>query len=116
MQGQLTTNQLGFINCDRFPNEPMQILALDTDPNIKAEYYLVFSDVRGVMTGYLSNNKASFGSVPTNRTGTLVAVSFMDDKAYFFSTKVTAGSGQLPTIKLKEVPESYVDEQLAQLN
>jgi hypothetical protein len=86
------------------------------DAKILAEYYLVYKDVRGVMTGYVCNNRVSFGNIPRDREVTLVAVSFVDKQAYFFKATIAKpAGGVVPVIALKPVEESFLNKELALL-
>jgi hypothetical protein len=111
--GMLRIYNLGFINCDRFIEEPMSTLTLAANDNMKAEYFLVYKDIRGVMTGRLDNTTVSFGSVPRNRKATLIALAFNDTQAYYFESEIIANGGTKPTINLQAVDKNFIDKQLA---
>lgn len=115
MDGKLQVYNLGYINCDRFPDEPMMAYSVKPSPEYEAEYYLIFNEVRGVMKGSLSSNAIDFGSVPSNKEATLIAVTYLDDKPFFFKQNIVPGNPVKPNIQLTEVDDAYVDEQLAML-
>lgn len=115
MDSKFTVYNLGYINCDKFLNEPMIQFIIAGDEKINAEYYLLYKDVRGVMTGYVNNKKVSFGSVPKNRQATLIAVSFFEKQAYYFECTIIIGTKTTPKISLKPVDEIFIDKQLALL-
>ncbi|MEI7596772.1 MAG: hypothetical protein WCK02_13560 [Bacteroidota bacterium] len=114
-QSKLNIVNLGFINCDKFFNEPMIQYEIAIDAKIKADYYLVYKDVRGVMCAQIENNKAVFGSVPSNKQAILIAVAIIDKQAYYFESPITANSKIFPKVELKPVDESYLNKQLALL-
>lgn len=108
----------GFINCDRFidePQKPFMVKLDETNENTTANYYLVFNDIRGVMTGYTSDKELSFGSVPVNKQATLIAISFEGSQAYYFSSAVTTGNKSNLKISLKPVDEKFINGELAKL-
>lgn len=115
MQGALQIYQLGWINCDRFPNLPMVPLVFAADDKCAAEYYLVFDDVRGVMRAQEENGNVKFPKVPKNKTATLIAIAFVGKIAYFFKKVITIGNEGAPTVTLEQVDEAFVNEQLALL-
>jgi len=115
MDSKLKVYDLGYINCDKFYDEPMTPFFVSADQKTIAEYYLVFKDVRGVMKGNRQNERVNFGSVPKNKQATLVAVSYIDKQAYFFNCSVKLNNAALPPIVLKPVAESFLNEQLALL-
>lgn len=115
MNAKLKVYDLGMINCDKFMDEPMEQMTLAADPVIPAKYFLVYEDVRGVMQASDYNGFVSFGQVPKDRTATLVAYSFVEGKSYFFKQNFKPATKSDLDIKLKEVPEDFVDAELAKL-
>ncbi|MBI3234741.1 MAG: hypothetical protein HYZ42_12010, partial [Bacteroidetes bacterium] len=113
MSKHMQTQNLGYINCDKFYNEPTTSIYIATNSKVFTEYYLIYIDVRGVMNGVLAGNKVEFNNIAKNRQATLVAVSFADKKAYFYKTSVNPTSANNIQIALQEVTEAYVDQQLA---
>jgi hypothetical protein len=114
-ENKLTIQNLGFINCDKFPEEPMRVLQAKADERYTATYYVIYKEVRGLMAGNQVGNTVNFGSVPTNRPATLVAVAFDDKQAYFTRVELAPGQSLVPELKLQPVTESYVNQQLALL-
>jgi hypothetical protein len=116
MNEKLKIYNLGYINCDKFPNEPMTPYTITADEKMSnAEYYLIYSDIRGVMTGYTINKVVSFGSVPIGRGATLIAVSFIGKQAYYFKSAIRIDGKPVPKISLKPVDESFLNQELASL-
>ena len=115
MTGKLQVYDLGFINCDKFYDEPMQQLAFMADKNYPAEYYLVFTDVRGVLKGSEQNGVVHFSSVPKNRNAVILAVSFVGEQAYFYKNNVTIGVQAPQPVELAAVEEEFLDQQMALL-
>jgi len=107
---------LGFINCDRFPNQPLKPLKVYLTENSAANYYLVFNDIRGVMSGTASENILSFESVPVNRQATLIAIAFEGSQAYYFSSPLVTGGKPSLKINLKPVDEKFINGELAKLH
>jgi len=109
---------LGFINCDRFMNEPQKTFVVNLSESKEANianYYLVFKDIRGVMNGYASNNVLSFGNVPVNRQATLIAISFEGKQGYYYSSPLVTGSQAKLQVDLKPVDEKFMENELAKL-
>ena len=115
MANTLNVLDMGYINCDKFYREPMIPFFVSADVSIEAEYYLVYKDVRGLMRGNVINNKVTFGQVPENRQASLIAVSFIDDQAYYYESSISVNSRVKPIVKLKAVEESFINQQLAML-
>ncbi|PCI97181.1 MAG: hypothetical protein COB15_08220 [Flavobacteriales bacterium] len=115
MASKLKVYNLGFINCDKFYNEPMMAYIIPADQERAATYYLVFKDIRGVMQGLINNKQVTFGSVPKNKEATLIVMSYNEKQTYLYNTEVNLGKSDIPQIELKPVSESYLNTQLALL-
>jgi len=111
-EGKLKIYDFGLINCDKFYGEEMTAFALSADPEKVAQYYLVFSDVRGVMQGSSQDGEVKFGRVPKGKAATLIAFSFVGDKKYFFKKDITIGSSPRFKAELKQVAEDFINQQL----
>ncbi len=115
MDSKLKTYDLGYINCDRFPNEPMIALSVDADEKLEAEYYLVYTDIRGVLKADVVGKMVNFNSVAQNRSAVLIAVCFVGKQAYYYKTSVASGGKLSNKIALAPVEESFLNQQLAAL-
>jgi len=115
MNDKMKVNNLGFINCDRFIDQEMVSFSINLDKTVNAEYYIVFEDINGVISGYKDHKKANFGRAPLNAQATLVAVAFIGAQAYFYKTALKINKNSPVQVKLKPVKESYVDQQLGML-
>ena len=57
-----------------------------------ANYYLVFTDIKGVMKGNRVENQIYFPSLPKNKNVLLVVMAFEDEKSYYYETKTSTKS------------------------
>lgn len=114
-QDRLKVYDLGYINCDRFPDEPQAPFHVKADLENPAEYFIIFDGVRGVMNGYESYGKITFGRVPINKKGKLIAVSFQGEKTFYFERNIVPRDAQNTLITLKEVDKKLVDQKLASI-
>tara|TARA_B110000967_G_scaffold38236_2_gene37803 strand:+ start:1952 stop:3256 length:1305 start_codon:yes stop_codon:yes gene_type:complete len=112
---KLKVYDMGYINCDRFPDEPKIQFMVAADDNIVAEYFVVFDNVRGVLKGETRGNSVDFGTIPSDKAARLIAVSFQGDKTYFYSQNFIAKNTPNAKVALRPVPKSVVDQQLAML-
>lgn len=117
MQSKLRVYNLGMINCDKFPSAPQAPLQLATTKPVAGEYYLVFKEVRGVMTGSPNANGVSFNRVPKGRTATLFVVTFDEDQAFLYEREITPNGKRMAlNIELKAVDQSYLNSRLERFN
>ena len=112
---KLKVYDMGYINCDRFPDEPKIQFIVAADDSIVAEYFVVFDNVRGVLKGETRGNSVDFGMIPSDKAARLIAVSFQGDKTYFYSQNFIAKNTPNVKVALSPVPKSLVDQQLAML-
>jgi hypothetical protein len=112
---KLKVYDMGYINCDRFPDEPKIQFMVAADDSIVAEYFVVFDNVRGVLKGETRGNSVDFGTIPSDKAARLIAVSFQGDKTYFYSQNFIAKNTPNAKVALRPVPKSVVDQQLAML-
>jgi hypothetical protein len=115
MDSKLQIYNLGYINCDKFYNEPLMVLTVPADQKVSAEYYLVYTDIRGVMKGEVNGQSVNFSSVAKNRRAVLIAVCFIDKQAYYFKGMVGPGGKLESKVALLPVEESFLNQQLALL-
>ena len=80
----LSTEQLGWINCDRFVDEPeVTDVIVQVDAKSNPSLRMVFEDINSVMSGYYINgDQVQFSGVPVGRQMTIVGYSVIDDKAH----------------------------------
>jgi hypothetical protein len=112
---KLKVYDMGYINCDRFPDEPKIQFMVAADDSIVAEYFVVFDNVRGVLKGETRGNSVDFVTIPSDKAARLIAVSFQGDKTYFYSQNFIAKNTPNAKVALRPVPKSVVDQQLAML-
>jgi hypothetical protein len=115
MNSKLQVYNLGYINCDKFYDEPTMPLVVSADLTYTAEYYLVYSDIRGVMKGEVNGSKVHFGSVAQSRDAILIAVSYVDKQPYYFKCSIGAGGKITQKVALKPVDEKFLNQELALL-
>jgi hypothetical protein len=112
---KLKVYDMGYINCDRFPDEPKIQFMVAADDCIVAEYFVVFDNVRGVLKGETRGNSVDFGTIPSDKAARLIAVSFQGDKTYYYSQNFIAKNTPNAKVALRPVAKSVVDQQLALL-
>jgi hypothetical protein len=74
--------KLGWINCDKFwDTEDEKIDFFVNTENLKnTKMYLVFKDIKSIMTGYYQDGKIVFNNIPEGRKVKLIGVSFEGDQ------------------------------------
>lgn len=112
----LNVSNLGFINCDRFPTEELFPLIVNTENEKPTNYYLVFTDIRGVMKGNRVANGVQFPSIPKGKNAKLIAMSFDGAISYYYEASIITNKNLNLNIILKEVDKSFINHQLSLVN
>jgi hypothetical protein len=129
LQGNLVTNiqidSIGWINCDRFYNEPnptnIYLKLPDGYGNSNTSCFIIFKaeKVMAGLPGDAANKRFWQGSsykVPGGKLVTLVAVSKKDNKNYFASTTVTITPDMTVTLtSMEEVNDATLKTRLNSL-
>jgi hypothetical protein len=111
----LSTEELGWINCDRFTEEEqLTNVIVQVDPKSNPSLRMVFNDINSVMAGYyISGDQVQFSGVPVGKQTTIVGYSVMDGKAHMGKIPSTIKANaefkltMQPTTKQKMEAELY---------
>jgi|GEM_PF-1358031 len=116
MESKLKIFDLGLINCDKFYDQPTMLYSIAAD-TIPAQYYLVYTDVRGVLMGTANGASISFSGIPKDKRATLIVISIDDNKQpYLYKTVLNPLDKNKPQISLLPVTQNKIDQELALLN
>ena len=112
-------NQFGWINCDRFDDEPNKtnlLYAFDgKDSVVSANVYLVFKDINSLMQSqYFSfadkEYNSGFQNIPVGSKARLIAISLRNGKTYSFQSAFSIKPNQRIEISLVETSENKIGE------
>lgn len=115
MESNLKIYNLGYINCDKFMDEPLINFIVNADTSRAAEYFLIYPEINSVLKGNTDGNKVYFSRISKIREAILIAVCFIGKQAYFFKCKIGQNGKLNSRVILAPVSESFVNEQLAAL-
>jgi hypothetical protein len=103
-------NRMGWINCDSFYNQAVTHLQYALTPGeiTNATTYLVFNDIRSVVSGYYDSHTNTIFNMPVNRKATFIMIAVKDEKVYAHSAEITIKPGMLIKPELKEISENEV--------
>lgn len=114
----LRTNDLGWINCDRFLEyESKSNLIVMVDSLQRPAVRLVFKDILSVMTGrYLNDSCVVFSDIPTGMNATLVAFGSMNDEIYYMSKELVVTPDHREKVELVKTTMYEIKRQLRNLD
>lgn len=116
LEGKLKTFNLGLINCDKFYGEETAPFTFQKNDTFNCNYYIVFKDIRGVLNGSLNpSGRISFGNVPIGSIAYVIAVSYLNNQAYFDKVLVNTSSKKV-NLNLTPVSKATINQELAVLN
>lgn len=114
----LQTNQLGWINCDRFISSNNNTsLTVKYNTGFAPVIRLVFTSMNSLMS---SNNyddtQTLFSNVPIGKEVDVVAFSMVNNEPYYFLQKITIAKDQVLFIDLKKTTLDDLEKSIKALN
>lgn len=113
----------GWINCDRFYNNPSPktdiLLIVNNDSLQGARFFAIFKDIRSVMTEYYYKGRketASFRNIPEGKELTIIALSAKDETPYIFETTINTETDKQVQIEFMATTQADVKERMKRMN
>lgn len=98
----LYSSNLGWINCDRFINDPRPKIQYSlNDLGIHAKAKIIFHSTKSILTGNWSNRGMSFGRVPKDEKVTIFAIKYTDGVPYICIQESSTSNPQ-PKLEFKK--------------
>lgn len=98
-------NRMGWINCDRFINEKLTLVAYRLIQNSDVAFADVYAVYRDINSMEQNNTNMGDMEMPVGRKVTFIAISCKDKKYYSFTKDITVKEGLKIDITLKETSE-----------
>ncbi|MBC7774618.1 MAG: hypothetical protein H7246_04205 [Phycisphaerae bacterium] len=118
LQGYVATvSKLGWINCDRFYNDPalkMEVLVNEAED---ATLYAVCKDIKAMLP-FHRNSKGMYvaNGLPKGQKITVVAIKIKDGMPQFAQRDMNVGDAALPSLAYRSLPLRDLKEELKKLN
>ena len=114
--------ELGWVNCDRFYNEPGQrvsVVASITNEALqkKAKAFLVFDGFNAVIEGQMGNNgQFTFNDIPAGLKAKVVMIGYsIGDGAYMKTVPVITKAGNVADVNMSKISEYDLRQAMAAL-
>jgi hypothetical protein len=110
---------LGWVNCDRFYNDPRPKMQYFVDLRDTASNYytlLVFDKLKSMMTGVVYGNKVIFEGVPEGETAKVISVGIKDGKPVAAMESIQISRTTLSGLKFEETTPTAFKEQAATMD
>jgi hypothetical protein len=109
------SSRLGWINCDRFVDEPKTQMAMELGEYQEAQVSVIYRKIRSLMSYNVSPEKNVIAGVPQNHAITLFIVKRVEDKLYYCLKQSNTNSKvqqsfdfqELTKEKLKEITKKF---------
>jgi hypothetical protein len=112
-------NSLGWINCDHFLNRTKLVEYAVNLKDSAANYYtmLVFTNIKSMMTGYLSGNNVVFSNVPEGEPVKIVSIGINKNGQPVMAIKETTISKKEESdLQFEEVASGNIKSSLSQMD
>lgn len=113
----------GWINCDRFLNDPGPYKNIDiivnNDSLSGARIYAVFNDIKSIMTADYykgQNTKIAFNDLPANRNVSIIALAAQNGIPYIFETKINTIKNQKVEVNFIASTQEEIKKKINRLN
>lgn len=109
--------RLGWINCDKFYNDPSEKVQLVVNEAEDATMYVVCKDISSVLTCYPSGQGAYIATgIPKGRKVSVISIKLKDGKAQFAMRDVRAGESPALDLSYKSLSVKELREELKRIN
>lgn len=114
----MTSNQLGWINCDRFYLiKDRTKLTIEIETLHKPVIRIIFKDINSVMAvNYYDIKKIITDDIPIGQKVTLIAFDLVNDIPYYASKEITIGKDMTEKLKLVKTTMSAIQQSFQKLD
>ena len=112
----LRTNQLGWINCDRFYNDPRTKVNLNILANsINEDYMLYFKEFQSAIRAKKVNKRSVIKEIPKGAQATLLGIKYEDGKIFLGKKDLKVSTKPIEKIRFKEVSFENLSDKIEEL-
>lgn len=112
----LRTNQLGWINCDRFYNDPRTKVNLNILANSTNEdYMLYFKDFQSAIRAKKVNKRSVIKDIPKGAPATLLGIKYEDGKIFLGKKDLKVSTKPIEKMRFKEVSFENLNAKIKEL-
>ncbi|MEP6674332.1 MAG: hypothetical protein ABJA78_04230 [Ferruginibacter sp.] len=114
-----TLKNTGWINCDRFYNDPTLKIQFSVNSSSDTKIYmtyLVFDGIRSVMTNYESGDQSFFYNIPEGKNATLICLGTENGKTVYAMKKIVTAKGIISDIQFEETTPAQFKQKIAALD
>lgn len=110
-------SQLGWINCDKFYNDPAEKVQLVVNESEEATLYVVCRDINSLLS-FSRNGESTYtaSGLPKGKTVSVIAIRVKDGKPEFAMQDVRAGETGALTMQYRSVNMKELREELKRLS
>lgn len=112
----LTSNTLGWINCDRFRNDTNKVVDMIVRSETKNEKFMFYvKSYNGALRAFPKEKNSTFFKIPENLLGVLVGIKKEKNKVYITKKKVKASEKTIEGFEYEKVAVEELKKRVEEL-
>ena len=112
----LSSNKLGWINCDRFYNDPRRKVQVNIVSNSKNETFMLYlKDANAAVRAIKTNKYSRFNGMPYEALGTIIGVKYENGKVFLAKKNIKISSKPLEKFRYKEIALEKLSDEINKL-
>lgn len=117
----ITLLAFGWINCDRFLNDPNPKVDIEllvaNNKFTKARFYLMFKGIRSLLSlNYTKGEKSIFNAIPTQKDVELIGVAYENGDSYIFRQALKTKESEKFTVDFAQISIEKLEGLIKELN
>ena len=112
----LPSAKLGWINCDRFPNNPNRLVNMNILAETKYEKFIFYiKEYNGALQPFQKNRTFQIKKIPENLLGVVIALKYENQKIYISRKKVKSGIKTIKGFDYEEISLGQIENKVEEM-
>ena len=112
----LTSNKLGWINCDRFPNNSNKLINMNILAETKYEKFIFYiKEFNGALQPFQKKRTFQIKNIPENLLGVIIALKYENKKIYISRKKVKSSLKTIKGFDYEEVSLGQIENKIEEM-
>ncbi len=112
----LTSNKLGWINCDRFPNNSNKLINMNILAETKYEKFIFYiKEYNGALQPFQKKRTFQIKKIPENLLGVIIALKYENQKIYISRKTVKSSLKTIKGFDYEEVSLSQIENKIEEM-
>lgn len=112
----LSSNKLGWINCDRFYNDPRRKVQVNIVSNSNNETFMLYlKEAKAAVRAIKTNKHSRFNGMPYEALGTIIGVKYENGKVFVAKKNIKINSKPIEKFRYKEIALEKLSDEINKL-